>query len=98
MALTAAITDVLVKDSGEKFRGQMHSISAKLALLEGAVVMHEQTFSEHHKSGYSLSATMENMRAKMADVKKRIEIEIALKIEAEKEVAGMLTKIEMGGK
>ncbi|MCK5615095.1 hypothetical protein KAR91_75225 [Candidatus Pacearchaeota archaeon] len=93
MALTEEIIDFVVKDNGEQFAGLMHSISAKLILKEGETVVHEQVFTEKHKHIYIISETMEKMAVKMAAVKKRIETEGNLKIEAEAEKTKMLDKI-----
>lgn len=93
MALTEEITDFTVKDSGKQFDGKMHSVSAKLILKEGETVIHEQTFSEKHKDIYTIAETMDKIAIKMAAMKKKIEIERALKIEAEAEKTKMLDKI-----
>lgn len=93
MDLTTEITDFEVKDSGEQFDGKMHSISVKLTLKEGEFVVHEQVFSEKHKHIYSIPKTMEKIAIQMAVAKKKIEVEKALKIEAEAEKTKMLDKI-----
>ena len=94
MALTVKITDILVKSSGERFQGKMHTVSAKLILKDIDVIIFEKTFSENHKDIYAIADTMEKIRVKMDEAKKRLEAELALKIEAEKEVPAMLTKIQ----
>lgn len=93
MALTEEITDFEVKEGGKQFDGKMHSVSAKLILKDGEVVIHEQVFTEKHKHIYTIADTMEKIAIQMAVVKKKIEIEIALKIEAEAEETKMLNKI-----
>ena len=98
MALIAEITDIIIRESGEKFKGQMHNISAKLILKEGATVIHEQTFSEKHKNIYNIADTMEKIRIAMSATKKKIEVESTIKTEAELEIPGMLTKIAAEGK
>ena len=93
MALTEEITDFEVRDSGEQFDGKMHSVQAKLILKEGEAVIYEQVFSEKHKHIHTIASTMEKIAIKMAAVKKKIEIERALKTEAEAEESKMLDKI-----
>ena len=50
--LTVEITDIVVRDSGEQFKGRMHSVSAKLILREGVNIVHEETFLENLKHIY----------------------------------------------
>lgn len=98
MALTSEIFDIIVKNSGDKFQDKMHSVSVKLVLKDGAVVIHEQSFVEKHKDIYNIADTMEKIRINMSATKKRIESELALKTVAEAEVPGMLTKIKAEAK
>lgn len=88
--LTIEITETMVKDAGEKFQGKMHTVSAKLILKDVGTVVFEQTFSENHKGIHSMPETMEKIRVQMNETKKRIETELALKVEAEKEIPAML--------
>ena len=91
--LTAEITEIKVKDAGEKFKGEMYIASAKLTLFEDVEVVLEQVFSEPHKSIYLIEDTMKKISARMEDVKKRYEAEQVLTIEAENEKPSMLTKL-----
>lgn len=93
MTLIPEIIDIKIKDSGEQFKNKMYDASAKLILKEGEVIVYEQVFSEKHRDIYSITDTMEKIRIKMSKAKAIIESECALKIEAEKEVQGMLGKI-----
>lgn len=88
--LTIEITETTVKDAGEKFQGKMHTVSAKLTLKDAGTIVFEQTFSESHKAIHSMPETMKKIRIQMNDAKKKIETELALKVEAEKEVPAML--------
>lgn len=97
MALTEEITDIVVKESGKQFKGVMHSVQAKLTLKEGTDIVHEETFQENHKHIYNIVDTMEKIGIKMAEVKKKIESERALKTEAEKEIPNMLAKLSAKG-
>lgn len=96
MALTIEITNVDVSDSGEQFKGAMHNVSATLVLKEGETTVLEQSFSEKHKSNYEITDTMEKIRLKMDAAKKRYEAEQIIKADAEKEVATMTSKLEVG--
>lgn len=91
--LTQEITDIIVKESGEQFKGLMHSVQAKLTLKEGIIIVHEETFKENHKHIYSIADTMGKIGVRMEEVKKKIESERALKIEAEKEIPNMLAEM-----
>lgn len=93
MALTVDITDFEVRESGEMFKGLMHSVSAKLILKEGEVIVHEQVFTEKHKSIYTVADTMDKIAIQMAKTEKRIGKEIALKAKTEAEKTKMLDKI-----
>lgn len=93
MGLVAEITDIVVRESGEQFKGLMHSVQAKLTLKEGTNIVHEETFQENHKHIYAIVDTMEKIRVKMTATKTKIEAERVLKIEAEKEIPNMLAKL-----
>lgn len=93
MTLIIDITNFEVKDSGEQFGGKMYYISAKLILTEGEVIIHEQTFTQQHKVFYIMADTMDKIAIQMAAAKKKIEIEMALKIEAAEKKLDMLNKI-----
>jgi len=93
MPLTVEITDVKVKSAGENFKGQMHTLSAKMTLKDGETIVLERAFTERHKSIYSIAETMKKMRLKMDAVKKTFETEELLKKDAEKEVPAMITKL-----
>ena len=64
--------DISVSDSGEKFKGKMHNISAKLILKDGETIIFEQTFSEKHKDIYTIKDTMEKIRVQIKAVIKKL--------------------------
>ena len=93
--LTQEITNIIVKESGEQFKGLMHSVQAKLTLKEDMDIVHEETFQENHKHIYNIADTMEKIRIKMSAVKKKIEVERTLKTEAEREIPSMIEKLSI---
>ena len=93
MALIPTIEIIKVTDSGENFRNQMYAVSAKLTLSDDGKVVLEQTFSENHKSIYSMPETMDKIRKKMDAVKKKYEAETLLLVEAKKEITTMTDKL-----
>lgn len=94
MALTVEITDVTVKNGGDTFQGKMHNVSAKLTLKEGEVIIYEKVFSEKHKDIYSIKDTMNKISIKMKEAKGKIEAEIVIKVEADKELPTMLNDVK----
>ena len=90
------ITDITVSDSGKRFKGKMHGVSAKMTLKNdlGEIIL-EQSFSEKHKDIYVIPATMDKICVKMGIAKKRIETELALKTEAEQEIPTMISNLEV---
>lgn len=95
MALTPTIEEVTVTDSGEKYAGKMHSISAKLVLKDEDVTVFEQMFTENHKDTFAIKDTMEKIRVEMNRATKRFEAELSLKQLAVAEVPSMISKIEV---
>lgn len=93
MVLTVEITDIKVKDAGEKFAGKMHNVSAKMILKKEGVSVLERTFTANHKDIYSGKGTMAKIRICMNAVKKTYEAECALKAELEKEIPAMLVEL-----
>lgn len=93
MVLIIDIVDFEVKDSGEQFDGKMYHISAKMILTDAEVVIHEQIFTQQHKGFYVMADTMDKIAIQMAAVKKKVETEKDLKIEAEEKKPDMLNKI-----
>lgn len=82
MALTINVSTVSVKDKGDRFNNDFHTITMSLRVLDGEVEVINKDYSVDYKAVHSLSD-------KMAEIKQKMEKDIAT-YKAEKAILDQL--------